>query len=93
MLTNTLVPYIKRTNGRTDGSGTDWRGLGRWSWYLLEGTHGHRTRVISCYNVGRGKPEGLQTVYQQHLRYMERENIVGVEPRAWPGLPLCFQSM
>ena len=91
MLTNTLVPYIKRTEGQTDGSGTDWRGLGRWSWYLLEGTHRHRTHIIPCYNVERSKPEGLQTVYQQHLRYMEHKDIWDIEPRDLFRLDLLAQ--
>ena len=41
ILRDELVAYV--TN-----SGADPSGLGRWSWYFLEGEEGYRTRVISA---------------------------------------------
>ena len=31
--------------------GRDFRGLGRWCWYILEGSPTHRTRVVTAYQV------------------------------------------
>ena len=42
VLTQHLSSYVKDCD-------TDYTGLGRWSWYLLEGEPGHRTRVITAY--------------------------------------------
>ncbi len=58
--TNTLSGYIKNT-------GVDFRKLGRWSWMLLEGEPGHRTRIIQVYSVGNNKSEELGSVYQQSV--------------------------
>ena len=33
------------------------------------------------YNICKGKPEGLCTQYQQIKREMQRNNIIGIEPR------------
>lgn len=46
--TNTLGGCIKNT-------GADYRNLGRWSWMLLEGEVGYRTRVVQVYAVGNNK--------------------------------------
>ena len=43
---NEILPYCKT-------SGTDFRNLGRWSWYLLYSTPKFRTRVVSIYCVGQ----------------------------------------
>ena len=58
---NEIIEYCKK-------AGNDFRGLWRWSWYILEGSPSHRTQVISVYNVGKAKPKGPKTVFQQHLR-------------------------
>ena len=72
--TNTVLPYAGK-------SGVDWRGLGRWAWYVLEAEGGHRTRVVSVYNIGGHKSDGLSTVYQQHLRYLQLNNMLDTTPR------------
>ena len=51
-------------------SGVDHTDLGRWSWYLLEGSPGHRTRVISAYAPCGNAACDTSTVYQQHMRYI-----------------------
>ena len=56
-------------------SSNDFRGLKRWSWYTLEGSPSHRTRVILVYTVGKSKHNGLKTVYQQHLCYIQQFGI------------------
>jgi len=61
---NEISEYIKKAGC------TDWRGLGRWSSYVLSSSPDHRTRVISAYCVGKHKTEGPGRVYQQHLRHI-----------------------
>ena len=67
-----ILQYTKR-------HGKDFRGLGRWCWYTLEGSPEYRTRVLTAYHVGQRARAGEETVYQQHLRYME-EHDIGGEP-------------
>ena len=55
--------------------GKDPRNLGRWTWYLLEGEPNHRTRVVTGYQPVKAKPKGLETVYQQYVRYIQREGL------------------
>ena len=38
-------------------------------------------RVVSMYNIWKRKPKGLRTQYQQIKREMQRNSIVGHEPR------------
>ena len=66
--TNTLSGYIKNT-------GVDYRKLGRWSWMLLEGEPGHRTRIIQVYSVGNNKSTELGSVYQQSLRCIQTNDL------------------
>ena len=58
-------------------SRSDHTGLGRWSWYLVEGEPGHRTYVITAYttygNVGVGV--GEYTVYKQHEKSIQKKGI------------------
>jgi len=46
---NEIIPYCKK-------AGNDFRHLGRWSWYTLQGDSTHRTRVITAYNTMLEKP-------------------------------------
>ena len=61
--------------------GNDHTGLGRWSWYLVEGEPGHRTYVMtvyaSCGNVGVGD----HTFYKQQERYIQ-EKVLKTNPKA-----------
>jgi hypothetical protein len=54
--------YIKKT-------GQDSKGLGRWSWILLDGMNGHNTWVITAYNPCKNRNMNLGTMYQQQQRY------------------------
>ncbi len=68
LVTNTLLPYAKK-------SGTDFRGLGRYCWYLLQGSKKHRTRHVHVYNV-LGQWSDLEgSVIQQQIRYLQLHNI------------------
>jgi hypothetical protein len=64
--------YAKVTKGANDP-----RNLGRFSSMVLSSHPDQRFRVVSAYNVGRPKPKGLKTVYQQTLRYIQEEAIEG----------------
>ena len=56
-------------------SGTDHTGLGRWSWYLLEGTPGHKTRVITAYAPCGDANSGETTVFSQHMNYTRQKGL------------------
>ena len=51
-------------------SGVDPSGLGRWSWYLLEGKEGYQARVITAYAHGGSTVNRSATYYRQQVRYI-----------------------
>ncbi len=64
-----LCQYVKKPKGASD-----WRGWGRWTSIIL--TAGSIvTRLVVAYNVGKPKPLGLKTVYQQLLRRIQEEDL------------------
>ena len=71
-----ICQYVKKTDG-----GSDWRGLGRWTSLVLQASSGIRTRIVCAYNVGKGKPQGLKTIYQQILRYIQDNDLHNFTPR------------
>ena len=56
-------------------SGSNHTGLGRWSWYLVEGEPGHQTYAMTaymlCFNIGVGD----HTVYKQQERYIQEKGL------------------
>ena len=52
-------------------SGVDATGLGRFSWYKLEGEPGHCTYVITAYAPCGNTAMGDTTVYKQHERFIQ----------------------
>ena len=56
-------------------SGVDHTGLGRWSWFKLEGEPGHRTRVVTAYAPTGSKSSGLSTYYKQSERYIKKNGL------------------
>ena len=46
-------------------------GLGRWSWYLLEGGKGHRTMILTAYARCRSKASKSFTYYHQQVTYIK----------------------
>ena len=71
----TGIIAVNEINEYCKKSGTDFRGLGRWSWFVLEGSPEHRTRVLSVYHVRKAKPQGPKRYYQQHLRYIQNKGL------------------
>ena len=63
-----LCGYVKNT-------GVNYRKLGRWSWMLLEGEPGHRTRIVQVYSVGNNKSTELGSVYKQSLRCIQTNDL------------------
>ena len=55
---NEISEYCKKSE-------TDFRKLGRWSWFTIQGSQVHRTRIVSDYHVRKAKPPGLQRYYHQ----------------------------
>jgi hypothetical protein len=65
-----VCQYAKVSKGANDH-----RNLGRWASMILSSHPDQRTRIVTAYNVGKTKPEGLKTVYQQHLRYIQETGL------------------
>lgn len=65
-----ICQYAKVTKG-----GGDPRDLGRICSMVFSAHPNQRFRLVSGYNVGKPKPQGLQTVYQQILRYIQQEGL------------------
>ena len=42
---------------------------------MLSNSPTHRTRVVVAYCPGRSRRDGLRTVYQQHLRYIQQHHL------------------
>ena len=61
--------------GFTRGKGVDHTGLVRWAWTMVEGQPGHQTTFISAYAPCSNKSSGLTTVYQQHLRFIQKNSL------------------
>lgn len=65
-----ICQYAKVTKGANDP-----RNLGRICSMVFTSHPGQKLRIVSGYNVGKSKPEGLRTVYQQTLRYIQEEGL------------------
>jgi hypothetical protein len=50
---------------------TDPRGLGRWCSWLFYCNPTHITRIVVAYCPCAGKTDGLKTIYQQHMQYIQ----------------------
>jgi hypothetical protein len=53
----------------------DPRGLDRWCSWLFYCNPTHVTRIVVVYHLCAGKTEGLKTVYQQHMRYIQSRGL------------------
>ena len=73
LLFHDILQYARKPN-------QDFRKLGRWCSWVFDVNPTHRFRMIVVYNVGRSKPKGLKTVYQQHLSYIQTHDLK-VDPR------------
>ncbi len=56
--------YILRSMG-------DFRGLDRWSSWIIQADPSHRTRMVVAYQVGQARQRGLLTIYQQYVHYIQ----------------------
>ena len=82
-LTNDSVStYVK-------DSGSDHTMLGRWSWYLLEGEPGHKTRVVTAYAPCGSESSGLSTNWKQQKRFIQNNAIRTRDPRQMFEDDLC----
>ena len=55
----------------------DASGVGRWCSWPLYANLNHVTRIVVAYRTCASKTQGLKTVYQQRLQYMQRNGISG----------------
>ena len=65
---NEIIQYCTKSD-------KDFCGLGRWIWKPLEENPQHRIRVLSVYHVGKAKPRGPKTYYQQHTRHSQTHGL------------------
>ena len=69
----------------------DFRNLGRWDSFLIQSVDGHRTRVVQGYGVLARFSEELGSVCQQHIRYIQHNNLGNIAPRDLFEDDLCWQ--
>ena len=50
-------------------SGTDFTGLGRWSWMWIRGKGNHHTRIIAAYQLCRNNSKGVESNYALQRQY------------------------
>ena len=74
ILRNQLAAFVVDSN-------TDHTGLGRWSWYLVEGEPGHRTYFITAYAPCGNTAAGHHTVYKQQERFIHLKGL-NTNPKA-----------
>ena len=55
--------------------GVDASGLGRWSWYLLEGKENRRSRIVLAYAPCGSAASESTTYYQQQARYIKTKGL------------------
>ena len=80
--TDQISSYVK-------SSGSDHTNLGRWSYYLLEGEPGHKTRVVTAYSPCGSRNSGLSTNWQAQLRYIKQNGIRAKDPKQMFDDDLC----
>ena len=66
VLREKLAPYV------TD-LGVSPSGLGRWSWYQLEGSEGNKTRIVSAYAPMGSSSSREETYWKQQVRYITKK--------------------
>ena len=55
--------------------GNNHTGLGRWSWYKVEGEPGHKTYIITAYAPCGNTKVGDHTVYKQQERSIQEKGL------------------
>ena len=81
---NDIVPRINQT-------GHDDSGLGRWSWFKIQGKHRSTIRIVSAYcpcQPSSTSETGLHTVFAQHLRSNAKDPIASF----WDDLHACLKQ-
>ena len=63
-----FIQYARRPS-------VDPRGLGRWCSWPFYCNPTHVTRIVVAYRPGSSKSEGLKTIYQQHMRYIQTRGL------------------
>ena len=85
----TATVAIDTTSTYVKGSGSDHTQLGRWSYYLLEGAPGHKTRVITAYAPCGSSSSGLSTNWKAQQRYIQQHGIRTRDPKQMFEDDLC----
>ena len=56
---------------RVKDVGSNEAGLGCWSWILMQGRDGHKTRIVITYQPCTSNAQQLGTVHAQHWQYLD----------------------
>jgi len=63
-----LTKFAKETEA-------DFRGLGRWMSWRFHNNNGMATRIVVAYRNGNSRKGGLKSIFSQHQRYIDRNQI------------------
>ena len=66
---------MKEAHGYVKKKCPNFRGLWRWLSWLCYVDPAHPFRIVVAYNVGRPKPKGVCTMYQQTLMYIQEHDL------------------
>ena len=77
--------------GAIDSSGNDARGLGRWSFSIINGKQQHKLVLITAYRLSQDTIPGDDTIYAQQYRILRRQQIHNPKPKKIFDDDLCKQ--
>ena len=67
--------------GTIDKYDSDKRGLGRWTYFIIQGKNNKKVAFITAYRVSQNSVPGDDTVYAQQYRLLRRQNIMNPKPK------------
>ena len=67
--------------GTIDKHDSDKRGLGRWTYCIIQGKNNKKVAFITAYRVSQNSVTGDETAYAQQYRLLRRQNIMNPKPK------------
>ena len=77
--------------GAIDSNGNDDRGLGRWSFSVINGKQQHKLVLITAYRLAHDTIPGDDTIYAQQYRLLRRQRLHNPKPKKIFDDDLCKQ--
>lgn len=75
--------------GAIDSTNSDARGLGRWTYCILNGRKNHKLVIITAYRLSHDSIPGDDTIYAQQYRLLRKQHIDHPKPKKIFDVDLC----